>query len=120
MTQCHFYQYVIRFTRTLSLVLGLGHLLCWRSLTARGRLLITSDKINANIAHIAMNLFCTKIASAQGGDVSRGKGVGGEVALLKLVKHPRRPFGCEGKYILALCLWRNRSLGRPTLAIVGW
>ena len=50
MTQCHFYQYVIRFTRTLSLVLGLGHLLCWRSLTAHGRLFIKSNKMNANIA----------------------------------------------------------------------
>ena len=30
--------------------------------------------------------------------------MGGEVALIKLVKHPRRPFGCQGKYILHLCL----------------
>ena len=118
MTPCHLHRYVIRFTLTLSLGLGLGHPLCWRSLTARGRLFITSDKINA---HIATNLFCSKNASAlQGGDIICGKGVGGEVALVKLVKHPRRPSGCQGKYTLALCLWRNRSLARPTLATVGW
>ena len=64
--------------------------------------------------------FSIKIASAQGGDVSRGKGVGGEVALLKLVKHPRRPSGCQGKHILTLYLWRNLILSRPTLATVGW
>ena len=49
--------------------------------------------------------IAVKNASTQGGDVSRSEGVGGEVALVKLVKHQWRPFGCQGKYILfCLCL----------------
>ena len=66
MIPCHLHWYgvyntiVLRFTLTLFRVLGLGHLLFWLSLTARGRLFKTSDKINANIAHIAMYLYCSK------------------------------------------------------------